>query len=188
MPSRCSFCRSIAHRRPRCHMYETFCTEIGHILNQPWYSTNRVEWCEFYAKHYIKWRGYNYAYNLSDEEFLQNIVQFYVSQMFVYDRIHRRRYIMAQTQSQFVPTHVPVLKPTVQLCVDADECIKSCGVCLSDEISNENIVKFGCGHELCGDCTQQLIEKKPCCPFCRADIKKMCVNSQTVYNIFIEKM
>ena len=95
--------------------------------------------------------------------------------------------IMAQTQSQFVPTHVPVLKPTVRLCVDAEQCIKSCGVCLSDEISNENIVKFGCGHELCGDCTQQLIEKKPCCPFCRADIEKMSVNSQTIYNIFIKK-
>ena len=174
MPSRCSFCRSIDHRKPRCHMYETFCTEIDHILNQPWYSTNRGEWCEFYVKHYVKWRGYNYACNLSDEEFLQNIVQFYVSQMFVYDRIHRRRF-MTRTQS----------KPIIQLCVDADDCIKSCGVCLSDDISNENIIKFGCNHEFCGECTQQIIHKNPCCPFCRADIKKMCVNSQAVYNLFI---
>ena len=103
--------------------------------------------------------------------------------MFVYDRIYRSRYIIAQTQIMPVPT--PVLKPTVQLCVDADDCIKSCGICLSDEISNDNIVKFGCSHEFCGDCTQQIIEKKPCCPFCRADITKMCVNSQTVYNLFV---
>ena len=174
----CSFCRSTAHRRPRCVMFDTFCTEISNILSQPWYLTNPMEWCEFYVKHYINWRGSNYACNLSYEEFLQSIMQFYVSRMFVYDRIHRRRY-MRQIQIAVLP------KPTVQLCIDADECVKSCGVCLCDEITNDKIVKFGCGHEFCGDCTQQIIEKKPCCQFCRADITKMCVNSQTVYNLFI---
>jgi hypothetical protein len=60
---------------------------------------------------------------------------------------------------------------------------QECGICLSDEIDHSNMVKFNCGHEFCSDCTIKLVNKKISCAFCRADIKKVCVNSKQCFEL-----
>jgi hypothetical protein len=46
--------------------------------------------------------------------------------------------------------------------------MKKCYICLQD---NKSFKILDCGHKLCLDCYNKIIEIKPCCPFCRADIK-----------------
>jgi hypothetical protein len=46
------------------------------------------------------------------------------------------------------------------------------------------MVKFGCGHEFCGGCAEKCINVKPCCAFCRADVKKVTVASKSMLSKF----
>ena len=62
--------------------------------------------------------------------------------------------------------------------------VAECGICLSDDIPCSNMVKLGCGHEFCGDCAEMFINVKPCCAFCRADVKKVSVGSESVLSKF----
>lgn len=77
---------------------------------------------------------------------------------------------------------IPGIK--LQLCTEKPRPeFQECGICLSDEIDHSNMVKFNCGHEFCGDCTIKLVNKKMCCAFCRADVKKVCVNSKQCFDL-----
>jgi hypothetical protein len=72
----------------------------------------------------------------------------------------------------------------LELCTESPKPeFQECGICLSDEIDHSNMVKLNCGHEFCGDCTIKLVDKKPCCAFCRADVKKVCVNSKQCFDL-----
>ena len=72
----------------------------------------------------------------------------------------------------------------LELCTESPKPeFQECGICLSDEIDHSNMVKFNCGHEFCSDCTIKLVDKKPCCAFCRADVKKVCVNSKQCFDL-----
>lgn len=46
--------------------------------------------------------------------------------------------------------------------------MKTCYICLEDKKSFKIL---DCTHRLCLDCYNKIIEIKPCCPFCRSEIK-----------------
>jgi hypothetical protein len=46
--------------------------------------------------------------------------------------------------------------------------MKTCYICLQNKKSFKIL---DCGHKLCLDCYNKIIEIKPSCPFCRSDIK-----------------
>jgi hypothetical protein len=60
--------------------------------------------------------------------------------------------------------------------------IHECSICMLDDIPSSNMAKLNCAHSFCVDCTSKVINNKPCCPFCRTNIKtvtvieKKCVN------------
>jgi hypothetical protein len=69
----------------------------------------------------------------------------------------------------------------LELCANTSgETVAECGICLSSDIPCANMVKLGCGHEFCGDCAEMFINVKPCCAFCRTDVKKVSVGSEVV--------
>jgi hypothetical protein len=89
-----------------------------------------------------------------------------------------------------IPTPAPKPKKQTQrikieLCNKNTTKTRECGICLTDEIHADKMVKFGCEHEYCGDCAKQILYSKPCCAFCRKDIEIVKVHSQTVYEKFL---
>jgi hypothetical protein len=86
---------------------------------------------------------------------------------------------MAEPQTQPPPVQHNS-KIALELCKETSRAKKECGICLNDDISCSKIVKLGCGHEFCGDCAEKFINTKPCCAFCRADVKKVSVGSKTM--------
>jgi len=82
-----------------------------------------------------------------------------------------------QVQMQDPPMYGRI---ALELCANRSETVAECGICLSGDIPCANMVKLGCGHEFCGDCAEMFINVKPCCAFCRADVKKVSVGSEVV--------
>jgi hypothetical protein len=78
-------------------------------------------------------------------------------------------------------------KIVIELCKTPVNVSQECGICLIEDIPCSNMVKLGCGHELCGDCVKQIIHTKPCCAFCREEIAKVSVNSKAVCKKLNEK-
>jgi hypothetical protein len=76
------------------------------------------------------------------------------------------------------PSHNSKIK--LELCKNTSRAKKECGICLNDNISCTKIVKLGCGHEFCGDCTEKIVNTKPCCAFCRAEVKQVSVATKTM--------
>jgi hypothetical protein len=78
----------------------------------------------------------------------------------------------------------PSVRVEVELCANKSKTVVECGICLSDDIPCSKMVKLGCGHEFCGDCAENMVNAKPCCAFCRADVKKVSVGSKSVLSKF----
>jgi len=54
-----------------------------------------------------------------------------------------------------------------------------CEICMNEDISQDNMVKLKCAHELCKDCFKRIAQIKLNCPFCRNEIKEVetkCLN------------
>lgn len=56
--------------------------------------------------------------------------------------------------------------------------IHECGICILDDIPSSNMAKLNCAHSFCVDCTSKVINNKPCCPFCRTNIKTVTVTQK----------
>jgi len=80
----------------------------------------------------------------------------------------------------------PVIKIALDVSKSTDQ-VGSCGICLTDDIPIAKTVQTSCKHEYCDACITQIIRRKPCCAFCRADITRICVNSLDVYNKLLNK-
>lgn len=80
----------------------------------------------------------------------------------------------------------PVIKIALDVSKSTDQ-VGSCGICLTDDIPIAKTVQTNCKHEYCDACMTQIIRRKPCCAFCRADITRICVNSLDVYNKMLNK-
>jgi hypothetical protein len=80
----------------------------------------------------------------------------------------------------------PVIKIALDVSKSTDQ-VGSCGICLTDDIPIAKMVKTSCNHEYCDACMTQIIRRKPCCAFCRANITRICVNSLDVYNKMLNK-
>jgi hypothetical protein len=80
----------------------------------------------------------------------------------------------------------PPDKIALELCANTSRKHVECGICLSDDIPCSKMVKLGCGHEFCGGCAEKFINVKPCCAFCRADVKKVSVGSEVVLSKYKE--
>lgn len=80
----------------------------------------------------------------------------------------------------------PVIKIALDVSKSTDQ-VGSCGICLTDDIPIAKTVQTSCKHEYCDACITQIIRRKPCCAFCRADITRICVNSLDVYNKMLNK-
>jgi hypothetical protein len=100
--------------------------------------------------------------------------------MFV--ELYQTGYFMLKSKPKPKPQKI-----VVKLCKTSVKVSQECGICLTEDVPCSNMVKLGCGHELCGDCVKRIIDVKPCCAFCRADITKVSVNSQEVFNILNAK-
>jgi hypothetical protein len=100
------------------------------------------------------------------------------------------RQVYVEPQHQMHPQMQMHERIGLELCVKtsgvntSSETVAECGICLSDNIPCSNMVKLGCGHEFCGDCAEMFINVKPCCAFCRADVKKVIVASKTMQTKF----
>ena len=85
------------------------------------------------------------------------------------------------------PAHSPapaVPKIALELHENTSKERNECGICLVSNIPCSKMVKLGCGHEFCGGCAEKCINVKPCCAFCRADVKKVTVASKSMLTKF----
>ena len=91
-----------------------------------------------------------------------------------------------QAPPQAPRSNRPVIKIALDVSKSTDQ-VGSCGICLTDDIPIAKTVQTSCKHEYCDACITQIIRRKPCCAFCRADITRICVNSLDVYNKMLNK-
>ena len=176
----CSFCSRPGHYKPKCEKYKSFIDEIRPtdveeqmiILVQAFYKNMQDTFIKFIKSRFpvVQVTG---LFNAPDDQF-RTMVKMFIE-------LYEIGYFMPKPKSK------PKPKPKIQLklCKTSATTNQECGICLSEDVSSCNMVKFGCGHEQCGDCAKRIIDTKPCCAFCRADITKVSVNSQTVFDKLI---
>jgi hypothetical protein len=96
-----------------------------------------------------------------------------------------KRYIYAMIDpitELFHSTVTPKPKPTILLTLE--EC-RHCECCIC--FNNEEIAQFDCKHEVCKNCTKELIDReKLSCPLCRHEIKHISVNTLDTYNLLYD--
>jgi hypothetical protein len=176
----CSFCSRPGHYKPKCEKYKSFIDEIRPtdveeqmiILVQAFYKNMQDTFIKFLKSRFpaVQVTG---LFNAPDEQF-KNMVRMFIE-------LYEIGYFMPKPKSKPKPKQ----KIQLKLCKTSATTNQECGICLSEDVSSCNMVKFGCGHDLCGDCAKRIIDTKPCCAFCRADITKVSVNSQTVFDKLI---
>lgn len=169
----CSFCGTAGHYKPKCEKYKIFVDEAKPSESDAMMITvldaflkdMQNMFCRFVASQFnptVIFSASNDAFRLFVKIFLDSFEQH-----------------MAEPQTQPPPVQHNS-KIALELCKETSRAKKECGICLNDDISCSKFVKLGCGHEFCGDCTEKFINTKPCCAFCRADVKKVSVGSKTM--------
>ena len=78
-------------------------------------------------------------------------------------------------------------KPTINIDIIHNENTNEnceCNICY-ETYEKTNFVKLNCEHEFCKECVKNTIKSsKPCCAFCREDMKSFKVNSEDIKNEF----
>ena len=177
----CSFCGRTGHYRPKCEKYRLFINEIRPtdveeqmiILVQAFYKNMQDTFIKFLKSKFpvVQVTG---LFNAPDDQF-RTMVRMFIE-------LYEIGYFMPKPKSKPKPKQ----KIQLKLCkTSAATTNQECGICLSEDVPCSNMIKLGCGHELCGDCAKRIIDTKPCCAFCRADIIKVSVNSQSVFDKLI---
>jgi hypothetical protein len=116
--------------------------------------------------------------------FVQIFLQAFDEQVMQPQPPQQRQQQPQQQQPQQRQPHQQVPYIALELCANTSRKHVECGICLSDDIPCSKMVKLGCGHEFCGGCAEKFINVKPCCAFCRADVKKVIVASKTMQTKF----
>ena len=176
-PKCCSFCGRSGHYKPRCDKYKIFVEEV-----KPFDADNFMivivdrllkdmqNMFSRYLKSQFSSAQISQIFCFSDNGFKA------VLQVFLHDFDEH----VVQQQPQPEPEKITLKLSKTSVSKKHAEC----GICLADDIPCSKIVKLGCGHEFCGDCVEKLINAKPCCAFCRADIKDVSVASKTMQTKF----
>ena len=174
-PSCCSFCRKPGQFKPRCEKYKTF-VEIINLPDHPRILSD-------IQKAFMQFLGNQSFADSSDLEFRVILLLFIQEIMGV---------IPEEPLLPATPVSAPAHKPKkqsqrikIELCDKNTTKTRECGICLTDEIRADKMVKFGCKHEYCGDCAKKILYSKPCCAFCRMDVQLVQVHSRTVYEKFL---
>jgi hypothetical protein len=180
-PKCCSFCSRPGHYKPRCEKYKSFIElirpddlgEHAEVVIQAFYADMQNIFIRFLKTHYTNAQNTG-LFNSSDDQF-RALVKMFVE-------LYQTGYFMLKTKLK-----KKTKKIVVKLCKTSVNVSKECGICLTEDIHCSNMVKLGCGHELCGHCVKRIIDVKPCCAFCRANIENVSVNSEAVFNILNAK-
>ena len=169
----CSFCGTAGHYKPKCEKYKIFVDEakpsesdaIMITVLDAFLKDMQNMFCRFVASQFnpsVIFNASNDAFRIFVRIFLDSFDQH-----------------MAEPLSQ-PPAQQHNSKIRLELCKNTSRAKKECGICLNDDIPCSKIVKLGCSHEFCGDCAEKFINTKPCCAFCRADVKEVSVASKTM--------
>jgi hypothetical protein len=177
----CSFCSMPGHYKPKCEKYKIFVEEVkphdaDHfmivVVDQMLKEMQRLFFR--FIKNQFSARQILQIFQMSIEgfrHFVQIFLQAFDEQVMQPPPQQQQR----QPQQQQPPDKI-----ALELCANTSRKHAECGICLSDNIPCSKMVKLGCGHEFCGGCAEKFINVKPCCAFCRADVKKVSVGSEVV--------
>ena len=182
----CSFCSMPGHYKPKCEKYKIFVEEVkphdaDHfmivVVDQMLKEMQRM-FFQFLKSQFIDQQILQ-IFHQSDiwfRHFVQIFLQAFDEQVMQPDQ---QQQVPHQQQQQ--PPHDKI---ALELSANTSRKHVECGICLSDDIPCSKMVKLGCGHEFCGGCAEKFINVKPCCAFCRADVKKVIVASKTMQTKF----
>ena len=176
----CSFCGIPGHYKPKCEKYKIFVEEVkpqdaDHfmivVVDQMLKEMQRL-FFQFIKSRFSAQQIFQiFRISLGGfRHFVQLFLQAFDEQ------------VMQQQQPQ--PQQPYQEKIALELCANTSRKHAECGICLSDNIPCSKMVKLGCGHEFCGGCAEKFINVKPCCAFCRADVKQVIVASKTMQTKF----
>ena len=174
----CSFCSRPGHYKPRCEKYKSFIelicpNDLNEHIIQAFYTDMQNIFIRFLRTYYTNAQNAG-LFNAPIDQF-RDLVKMFIE-------LYQTGYFMLKSKPKPKPKKI-----VVKLCKTSVNVSQECGICLTEDVPCSNMVKLGCGHELCGDCVKRIIDTKPCCAFCRADIKNVSVNSQEVFNILKAK-
>jgi hypothetical protein len=180
----CSFCSRPGHYKPRCEKYKSFVELITPDDFDEHMDDENIDviiqsFCDDMQNIFIRFLKTHYTSAQNAGLFNAPIDQF---------RALVKMFLELYLTGYFMTKPTPKPKPkkiVVKLCKTSVS--QECGICLTEDVPCSNMVKLGCGHEMCGDCVKRIIDVKPCCAFCRANIEKVSVNSQEVFNILKAK-
>ena len=178
----CSFCSMPGHYKPKCEKYKIFVEEVkphdadhfmivvvDRLLKDMQNMFSRFLKSQFNNQQMLQ------IFEMSDEGF-RHFVQIFLQ---AFDEQVMQPQQPQQPQQQQQPQPI-----ALELCANTSRKHVECGICLSDDIPCSKMVKLGCGHEFCGGCVEKFINVKPCCAFCRANVKKVIVASKTMQTKF----
>lgn len=182
----CSFCSMPGHYKPKCEKYKIFVEEVkphdadhfmivvvDQMLAQMHKMFSRFLKNQFSAQQILQ------IFQMSIEGF-RHFVQIFLQ---AFDEQVMQPQPQPQ-QRQRQPQQPQQEKISLELCANTSRKHVECGICLSDNIPCSKMVKLNCGHEFCGGCAERFINVKPCCAFCRADVKQVIVASKTMQTKF----
>jgi hypothetical protein len=92
--------------------------------------------------------------------------------------LSKNRIVNAQaTLKQILPNYnadskIVVKTPETEVEID-------CPICF-DCVKPQYVVQFGCNHQVCSNCTYEMIQKKGQCPMCRTSISNVTVHSNCI--------
>ena len=192
----CSFCSMPGHYKPKCEKYKIFVEEVkphdaDHfmivVVDQMLKEMQRLFFR--FIKNQFSARQILQIFQMSIEGF-RHFVQIFL-QAFDEQVMQPQQQQVQQPQPQQPQRQQPQRqqqpyqeKISLELCANTSRKHVECGICLSDDIPCSKMVKLGCGHEFCGGCAEKFINVKPCCAFCRADVKQVIVASKTMQTKF----
>ena len=178
----CSFCSMPGHYKPKCEKYKIFVEEVkphdadhfmivvvDQMLAQMHKMFSQFLKNQFSAPQILQ------IFQMSIEGF-RHFVQIFLQ---AFDEQMMQPHQQPQRQQQPYQEKI-----SLELCANTSRKHVECGICLSDDIPCSKMVKLGCGHEFCGGCAEKFINVKPCCAFCRADVKQVIVASKTMQTKF----
>jgi len=186
-PKCCSFCSRPGHYKPRCEKYKVFVEEV-----KPHDASNfmivvvdrLIKDMQNMFSRFMKSQFNNHQmlqiFEMSEEGF-RHFVQVFL-QAFDEHMVPAAASAPAPASAS-APAHA-VPKIAVELHETTSKVRNECGICLVSNIPCSKMVKLGCGHEFCGGCAEKFINVKPCCAFCRADVKKVTVASKSMLSKF----
>ena len=174
----CSFCSRPGHYKPRCEKYKVFVEEI-----KPHDASNLMI---VVVDRLIKDMQNMFSRFMKSQFNNQQMLQIF--QMSDEGFRHFVQVFLQAFDEHMVPASAPAAPAVPKIALELQETTSKvrndCGICLVSNIPCSKMVKLGCGHEFCGGCAEKCINVKPCCAFCRADVKKVTVASKSMLSKF----